>query len=101
MPQSLLVKNNISLEEIFRCKPSKSLSDVVYEIACRAHQHLTKARNLTVPAESRSTFLPAVATTVYLDRLQQVDYDVFHPKLKHRQWNLLFKLWLSNFRNKY
>jgi NADH dehydrogenase [ubiquinone] 1 alpha subcomplex assembly factor 6 len=62
-----------------------------------------KARGLqeNVPSEGRDVFLPAVAIFAYLDRLQKVDYDIFHPKLKYRQWNLLFQMWLTNFRNKY
>jgi NADH dehydrogenase [ubiquinone] 1 alpha subcomplex assembly factor 6 len=103
LPQNILVKNNVSHEELFRCKSSKPLSDCVYEVASRAHQHLMKARGLqeNVPSEGRDVFLPAVAIFAYLDRLQKVDYDIFHPKLKYRQWNLLFQMWLTNFRNKY
>lgn len=103
LPQSILVKNKVSQEELLRCKPTKPLSDCVYEVATRAHQHLMKSRSLQekVPSEGRGVLLPAVATSTFLDRLQNVDYDIFHPKLKHRQWNLLFQMWLSSFKNKY
>ncbi|EFA03248.1 NADH dehydrogenase (ubiquinone) complex I, assembly factor 6 [Tribolium castaneum] len=103
LPQSILVKNNVSQEELLRHKSSQPLSDCVYEVATRAHQHLMKARSLQekVPPEGRSVLLPAVATFAFLKRLENVNYDIFHPQLKARPWNLLFKMWFSNFKNKY
>ncbi|CAH1183275.1 unnamed protein product [Phaedon cochleariae] len=103
IPQEILVKNKVSQEEVIRGKTSERLSECTFEIASRAHQHLVKARSLSekVPKEGKSALLPAVPVSIYLDRLQQVDYDVFHPSLKHRSWKFLPQVWISDFRNKY
>lgn len=47
-------------EELYRGTPSKSLNDVVYEVACAARAHLEKARSMEAPKEARTAFLPAV-----------------------------------------
>ncbi|KRT78295.1 hypothetical protein AMK59_7113, partial [Oryctes borbonicus] len=86
LPQDLLAKNKVSHEEILRAKKSQQLEECVYEVASRAHQHLTMSRNLfgQVPNEARDVFLPSVSVELYLERLQKVHYDIFHPSLQHR-----------------
>nr|XP_023014116.1 NADH dehydrogenase (ubiquinone) complex I, assembly factor 6 [Leptinotarsa decemlineata] len=103
VPQDILTKNRVSQEEILRSKSSEQLSECTFELASRAHQHLVKARSLLekVPKEARSALLPAVSVHMYLDRLQKVNHDVFHPYLQQRSWKLLPRLWITFFRNKY
>lgn len=36
-------------------------------------------------------FMPAVATQIWLDRLEQNDFDIFSPKLRVTDWKLPFK----------
>ncbi|KAJ8954390.1 hypothetical protein NQ318_011063 [Aromia moschata] len=103
VPQNILVKNKVSQEEVTRSKASERLNECSFEIASRAHQHLMKARSLMegVPKEGRGALLPAVPMFIYLDRLQKVNYDVFHPSLQQRSWKLLPLLWLYHVQNKY
>ncbi|KAG5889008.1 hypothetical protein JTB14_033938 [Gonioctena quinquepunctata] len=103
VPQDMLIKHNVSQEEVIRAKGSERLSECTFEIASRAYQHLVKSRNLLekVPKEAKTALLPAVPVSIYLDRLQKVNYDVFHSSLQQRSWKLLPQLWISNFRNKY
>ncbi|GJQ69882.1 hypothetical protein Trydic_g22427 [Trypoxylus dichotomus] len=103
LPQDLLAKNKVSHEEILRTKKSDRLTECVYEVASRAHQHLTMARNLLgqVPKEARDILLPAVNVDLYLERLQKVHYDIFHPSLQIRSWLWLPKLWMAHYRNRY
>ncbi|XP_025829581.1 NADH dehydrogenase (ubiquinone) complex I, assembly factor 6 isoform X2 [Agrilus planipennis] len=103
IPQDLLIKHNLSQEDILRGKSSKNLKECVYEIASRAYQHLMKARSLLqkVPAKGRDALLPAVPVYNYLDRLQKVDYEILHPDLQKKSRMWLFHLWISHFQNKY
>jgi NADH dehydrogenase [ubiquinone] 1 alpha subcomplex assembly factor 6 len=39
---------------------------------------------------------PAVSTQLWLDRLQKVDFDVFHNDLRRMEWKLPFVAWLRN-----
>lgn len=103
IPDEILVKYRVSQEDVLRAKISERLNDCTYEIAVRAHQHLTKAKSLVenVPKDFRGVLLPAVPVSYYLISLEKVNYNVFHPSLKIRSWRLLPTLWITNFRNKY
>ncbi len=59
---------------------SSSQSDGVHTL----QGHLDEARELQpkVPAAARPLLLPAVATGLYLDALQRVDFDPFAPALR-------------------
>lgn len=103
IPQDILTKNKVSQEDVIRGRKSEEISECTFEVASRAHQHLVKAKSLLekVPKDGRKVMLPAVPVSIYLNRLQTVNHDVFHPSLQHRSWKLLPQLWLSNFRNRY
>lgn len=103
IPRDILYKHNISQEELLRLKSSQKLNDCVYEVASRAHQHLTKARSLleSVPKEGRAALLPAVFVDEYLMKIQRFDYDPLHPALTTRSFRVLPRLWLTNYRNKF
>lgn len=39
---------------------------------------------------------PAVSTQLWLDRVQKVDFDIFHDSLRRVEWKLPFVAWLRN-----
>jgi len=43
--------------------------------------------------------MPAVSTSLWLDRLQRVDFDVFREELRRREWRLPWKAYWA-FRRK-
>ena len=45
-------------------------------------------------------FMPAVATQLWLDRLQKVDFDVFSPKLRVTDWKLPFRAFRAYYTGK-
>lgn len=103
IPHNILAKNKVSQEEIIRGKGSERLNECVFEVATRAHQHLTKARSLQqqVPKEARDALLPSLPISIYLDKLQEVNYDIFHSSLKQKGWLWIPKLWINYVRKKY
>ena len=57
-----------------------------------------KAGSLTPQQEidrSFGIFMPAVATSMWLDKLQQLDFDVFRPELRTTNWKLPIKAYLA------
>jgi NADH dehydrogenase [ubiquinone] 1 alpha subcomplex assembly factor 6 len=40
-------------------------------------------------------FMPAIATRMWLDRLQQYDFDVFQPELLRSDWKLPWKAYMA------
>lgn len=39
--------------------------------------------------------MPAVSTSIWLDRLQQVDFDIFREELRRREWKLPWKAYFA------
>lgn len=54
-----------------------------------------------VPKEAYTLFLPAVAVASYLDKLQQLDFDVFHPNLQRRNHWLSWTIFVNKVLNRY
>ncbi|XP_065064952.1 NADH dehydrogenase (ubiquinone) complex I, assembly factor 6-like [Rhopilema esculentum] len=90
LPVDLLIKYKLPQEDIIRHKNPQILSDLVYEVASQAFFHLEKARNLKngLSKEARKVCLSAVPCAFYLDKIQKLNFDVFHPKLQQRDWKL-------------
>lgn len=88
IPRSLVTHHNIDQSAFLQaggCN-TKELGDAVFGLASVAKDHLHHARRLLeqgggIPSESLPAFLPAVPTDVYLERLRDVDFNVFHPSV--------------------
>jgi NADH dehydrogenase [ubiquinone] 1 alpha subcomplex assembly factor 6 len=46
-------------------------------------------------------FMPAVATGLWLERLQKVDFDIFQPSLRTSNWRLPVKAWWAYRRRRF
>ncbi|KAL4237487.1 NADH dehydrogenase (ubiquinone) complex I [Mactra antiquata] len=95
IPIELLIKHNVSQEQILRNNEDQNVKDVMYDIACVAHSHLETARKIeNVPKQAYPIFLNALICELYLRDLQLADFNVFHQGLHARNpklaW-LLFK----------
>ncbi|CAG9772020.1 unnamed protein product [Ceutorhynchus assimilis] len=97
IPQEVLIKHHLSQQDVLRGTKSEKLSNCVFEVASRAHQHLVKSRSLMekVPKEARRVLLPAIPVSIYLDRLLRVDHDILDQHLQRRSWNLLVSLYFT------
>ncbi|PGH11871.1 hypothetical protein AJ80_06936 [Polytolypa hystricis UAMH7299] len=78
-----------------------------YDDAAAAHEHVEagessasggggeKLSNLTMQLQeverAFGVLMPAVPTSIWLDRLQKVDFDVFKPELRTSDWKLPWK----------
>ncbi|XP_067006812.1 NADH dehydrogenase (ubiquinone) complex I, assembly factor 6 isoform X1 [Anabrus simplex] len=103
LPQDVLVKHSVSQEMVVRGSREKPLRDVIFDVACRARQHLDKARSLSsdVPKSAHVIFLPAITIDSYLEKLQQSDFDVFDGSLQQRNNFLPISLLWNKLRLKY
>jgi NADH dehydrogenase [ubiquinone] 1 alpha subcomplex assembly factor 6 len=45
-------------------------------------------------------FMPAVSTRLWLERLETLDFDVFRPELRAREWRLPWKAYWDNSRRR-
>lgn len=86
LPLELLLKHNVSEEDIKRGKTEQKVKDVVYDLACAAHQHLETARSFKkdVPKAALPVLNNSVICENYMKKLQLVDFNVFDPSLQVR-----------------
>lgn len=80
------------------------VAPVVFEVACRAMEHLRAARALQnqLPTSARVAFLPLVSTSMYLDQLEKSNFNAFDVTLQQRSpldfhWQLLKHYFLRKY----
>eukprot|EP00301_Raphidiophrys_heterophryoidea_P024406 c7916_g2_i2.p1 GENE.c7916_g2_i2~~c7916_g2_i2.p1 ORF type:complete len:263 (+),score=66.73 c7916_g2_i2:204-992(+) len=103
LPVSLMAESKVSSEEIFRGENTSKLSDVVYVLANRAFAHVENCETLIsgsdFPKEARPALYPVIAAKMFLEDLQQQNFNVFDPKLAKElghtklQWHLFKESW--------
>ncbi|KAL3659553.1 hypothetical protein V7S43_015540 [Phytophthora oleae] len=90
LPEDLISKHGVTEEDLLAAvedpKLGEKVSPVVFDVACRAMEHLHQARSLRneLPSESRSAFLPLVSSSLYLKELEAVNFNAFAPELQQR-----------------
>ncbi|XP_046842181.1 NADH dehydrogenase (ubiquinone) complex I, assembly factor 6-like isoform X2 [Xenia sp. Carnegie-2017] len=85
-PNDIMIKNGISQEDMLRGRNLPAIKEATYEIACRAHAHLDKAKTLgkNIPKLGSRCLLPIVPFNTFLENLRQMDFDIFDSKLYQR-----------------
>ncbi|KAJ1930368.1 hypothetical protein IWQ60_000389 [Tieghemiomyces parasiticus] len=96
LPQDSLARHKVSQEDLFRQGRTPGLDDAVFEIATRAHDHVLTAQShlrKLDPSIPITPFLSSIPSIHYLRRLENTNFDIFNPKLRHREWTMPFTLW--------
>ncbi|KAI0071696.1 hypothetical protein K474DRAFT_1686957 [Panus rudis PR-1116 ss-1] len=100
IPAEITAKHGVNQEEVFRQGGNaKGIDDAVYEFATVANDHLITAREMfkesggKVPGQARPVFLSAIPAALYLERLEKVNFDAFHPSLQMKTWRLPWRVW--------
>ncbi|KAG9342800.1 hypothetical protein JZ751_015672 [Albula glossodonta] len=103
LPMDICMLHGASQEDFIRGSREKNVKDVVLDIATQAHTHLQRAWSMSknVPVAATPAFLLTVIVENYLQSLQKVDFDVFHPSLQKRNPLLPIQMYFRSWRNKY
>ncbi|XP_032714558.1 NADH dehydrogenase (ubiquinone) complex I, assembly factor 6 isoform X2 [Lontra canadensis] len=103
LPMDICMLHGVSQEDFLRKNQDKNVRDVIYDIASQAHLHLKHARSFhkSVPVKAFPAFLQTVALEDYLKKIQQVDFDIFHPSLQQKNTLLPLSLYIQSWRNRY
>ncbi|XP_059983983.1 NADH dehydrogenase (ubiquinone) complex I, assembly factor 6 isoform X5 [Lagenorhynchus albirostris] len=103
LPMDICMLHGVSQEDFLRKSQDKNVRDVVYDMASQAHLHLKHARSFhkSVPVKAFPAFLQTVALEDYLKKIQQVDFDVFHPSLQQKNTLLPLSLYIQSWRKSY
>ncbi|GMF21459.1 unnamed protein product [Phytophthora fragariaefolia] len=93
LPEDLMNKHGVTVDDLLAAvevpKLGEKVAPVVFDVACRAMEHLHQARSLRkdLPSESRSAFLPLISSSLYLKELEAANFNAFAPELQ--QANML------------
>ncbi|XP_004474751.1 NADH dehydrogenase (ubiquinone) complex I, assembly factor 6 isoform X2 [Dasypus novemcinctus] len=103
LPMDICILHGVSQEDFLRKNQDKNVRDVIYDIASQAHLHLKHARSFhkKVPVKAFPAFLQTVALEDYLRKIQQVDFDIFHPTLQKKSTLLPLSLYIQSWRKRY
>ncbi|KAJ8729336.1 hypothetical protein PYW08_000917 [Mythimna loreyi] len=101
LPMDVLMKHQLSQENVLRCIDSEQMRNVVFEIATRANNHLKKARDIKVPQITKQIFLPAIAIHKYLAKLEKKNFNLFDKSLLMASPSLPFSLYFNRICNRY
>ncbi|KAJ5247860.1 hypothetical protein N7468_002843 [Penicillium chermesinum] len=125
LPLDVMAQAGVKEEDVLRYgADAEGLRDAVFTVATRASDHLITVEqmltNLRAGKDKKAmsttrmfpgnppldevnrafgVFMPAISTRLWLDRLQQYDFDVFRPELLRSDWRLPWKSYLA-FRRK-
>ncbi|UIZ27640.1 hypothetical protein KXD40_005396 [Peronospora effusa] len=90
LPEDLMNKHGVTSEDLLAAvedpKVGEKVAPVVFDVACRAVEHVHQARSLRkeVPSASRRAFLPLVSSSIYLKELETANFNAFAPELQRR-----------------
>lgn len=103
LPMELMSKHNLSQESVLHGEQKELLTEVVFELASIAHQHLELARSFSkkIPKRAWPAFLPAVAADVFLKSLQKSGFNILNPKHQLRNNWLPISLVFHKIRKQY
>lgn len=108
IPAEITAKHGVNQEEVFRKGgDAKGIDDAVFEFATLANDHMLTARDMfketggKVADAATPIFLSAIPPALYLERLEKVNFDAFHPSLQQRNWKLPWRIWLGNYQGKF
>ncbi|XP_042320017.1 NADH dehydrogenase (ubiquinone) complex I, assembly factor 6 isoform X2 [Sceloporus undulatus] len=103
LPMDICMLHGVSQEDFIRRKQEKKMQDVIYDIASQAHVHLEHARSFrkSVPPKAFPAFLCTVAIEDYLNQIQKVDFNIFHPSLHQKNTLLPLHLYIRSWKKTY
>ena len=101
LPQQLMAQHRLSNELAVRAnQPDEqaaraALAECVYELACKANDHLQHAQSLEHKSghAADAVFAACVPTQILLERLEKNNFDVYDSALQQRPVQLYWRLW--------
>lgn len=108
LPLDVCAKHGAVAEDVYRGRSTEAIKDATHEVASVAKAHLDSARGMAetlretrrakaakgttatndatlTTLKPETVFLPAIAASTYLEKLERVDFDAFHPELARLQ----------------
>lgn len=90
LPKDLLTKHRVTVDDLVAAVEDVKVGDkavpVIFDVACRAMEHLNQARSMRhqIPRESRCAFLQLVSSSLFLKDLETARFNAFAPELQQQ-----------------
>ena len=83
IPTAIMQQCKVDEESVYRGESGEGLREAVYELASNAKAHIAHARSHCsgLTKQQVGSMLDVVAMERWLDRLEEVNFDVFEPRL--------------------
>lgn len=98
LPVDVCAQYNVKQEDMIRQgSDAIGLRDAIFHIATTANDHLITARTMLTQAGSEAkgpgfhVLLAAVPISLFLERLERVNFDIFDPSLRRHEWKLPYR----------
>lgn len=103
LPRDLVEETGTDLDELYGCRGSPGLCELVEQVAARARDHLDIARRLRreVPPASRVALLPGVMVDHYLSQMARGRYDPFSTEVQNQSPGNVLRLAIARVLGRY
>ncbi|XP_029447598.1 NADH dehydrogenase (ubiquinone) complex I, assembly factor 6 isoform X2 [Rhinatrema bivittatum] len=103
LPMDICMLHGASQEDFIRRSEEKNIRDVIFDIASQAHLHLKHARTFTknVPLKAFPAFVQTVVLDGYLNKIRNVDFNIFHPSLQKKNTLLPLYMYIQMWKKTY
>ncbi|KAI1008059.1 hypothetical protein K3495_g174 [Podosphaera aphanis] len=86
---------NTAKEILKNLRQGKDIDHIYEHAGEEEHQYASSTSKLASPVDeiekSFGVFMPAVATSLWLNKLEKYDFDIFRPEMRAREWRLPWK----------
>jgi phytoene synthase len=98
LPLDLLARHGVTRDEIVSGKDAPGLTSALAEIRRLARGHYQEAsrRITSLPRDAISALFPLELVPLYLDRMEEADYDPFKTPVEVPQWRRQWRLWRAS-----
>jgi 15-cis-phytoene synthase len=98
VPDGLLSRHGIRRETILSRRVNEGLVSALRELRGHARRHLETAREplVALPPQLIPALLPVALVRLYLDRMEEPDYDPFVTPVEVPQWRRQWVLWRAS-----
>jgi len=98
LPLDLLARHGVTRDEIVSGKGAPGLHTALAEIRSLARGHYDEAssRITSLLRDAISALLPLELVPLYLDRMEEADYDPFKTPVEVPQWRRQWRLWRAS-----
>ena len=100
IPKEVASAYKLSPGSVAKGQPTQELSQCVYDLSMLAKDHLDKAKAASWSADALPALYPAAIPRIFLDKLEELEFDIMHPDWNNQGTHLRVRLPLTLMKNR-